>query len=129
MQRAQQGDCWTLKGCLHLQLVYWHRECTRTVQTWRATMAAYVVGIIDVNDPYAYELYEELTPPTVAKYGGRYIVQGGRSEVLEGSPGPRRVVLLEFESFEKAKEWWTSPESEAANSHRHRSATSTIVVV
>jgi uncharacterized protein (DUF1330 family) len=92
-------------------------------------MAAYVIGIIDVNDPDAYEHYKELTPPTIARFGGRYIARGGRSEVLEGDSGPGRFVLLEFESFEKAKEWWTSPEYEAAKPYRHKSATSTILLV
>lgn len=92
-------------------------------------MAAYVVGIIDVTDPYAYELYEELTPPAVAKYGGRHIIQGDHLAVFEGSPAQDGSCywLLEFENFEKAKEWWTSPGE--AESHRHGSVTSTIVLV
>jgi uncharacterized protein (DUF1330 family) len=93
-------------------------------------MAAYVIALINVTDPDGYQGYRELAPPTIAKYGGRYLARGGRSELLEGDAGgAERLVLLEFESFEKAKEWWTSPEYEAAKPHRHRSATSTIMLV
>jgi uncharacterized protein (DUF1330 family) len=98
-------------------------------------MAAYVIAIINVTDPDAYQRYQELAPPdgrvlpTIAKYGGRYLARGGRSEVLEGEAAAERLVLVEFESYEKAKEWWTSPEYEAAKPFRQRSTTSTIMLV
>jgi len=79
-----------------------------SVQIGRATMAAYVIAIINVTDPDVYqrnkELGPELVPPTIAKYGGRYLARGGRSEVLEGDTAAERLVLVEFESYEKAKE-------------------------
>jgi uncharacterized protein (DUF1330 family) len=92
-------------------------------------MAAYVIAVINVTDPDGYQLYKELAAPTIAKYGGRYVARGGRSEVLEGDADTERLVIVEFESYEKAKEWWTSPDYEAAKLHRQRSATSTIRLV
>jgi uncharacterized protein (DUF1330 family) len=92
-------------------------------------MPAYVIALINVTDPEGYEAYRDMTPPTIAQYGGRYIARAGRTEVLEGEMDANRAVLLEFESFEKAKEWWNSPEYEAAKPHRRRNATSTLVLV
>ena len=68
-------------------------------------MSAYVIVEIDILDPAGYEEYKNLASATVEKYGGKYIVRGGRTEVLEGDWNPKRIVLLEFESAQRAKEW------------------------
>ena len=73
-------------------------------------MAAYVVGEIEVTDQATYDDYRKQVPATVTKYGGRFIVRGGKVEALEGGPLPRRLVLLEFPSFEQALKWHRSPE-------------------
>jgi len=49
---------------------------------------------IAIDDPEAYEPYRAAAPPSIALYGGRYLVRGGPSEVLEGSREPSRLVLL-----------------------------------
>jgi uncharacterized protein (DUF1330 family) len=92
-------------------------------------MTAYVIALIEVTDPEGYEVYKEMAPASIAQYGGRYIARAGRSEVVEGEAKANRFVLLEFESYERAQEWWNSPEYEAAKPHRRRSATSTLMLV
>lgn len=47
-------------------------------------MPAYVIVEIDILDPVGYEEYKKLAAPTMEKYGGKYIVRGGKTEVLEG---------------------------------------------
>ena len=59
-------------------------------------MPAYVVVQIDIHDPATYERYKAMAPPSIAAYGGRYVVRGGASEVLEGTWRPPRLVVLEF---------------------------------
>ena len=85
-------------------------------------MSAYVIVQIAVEDPVAYERYKLLAPPSIAAYGGRYAVRGGRSEVLEGAWQPARLVVLEFPSVERARAWWGSPEYAEAKSLRQQSA-------
>jgi|SRR5947209_13173138 len=92
-------------------------------------MSAYVIALIKVTDPDGYEAYKEMAPPSIAQYGGRYIARAGRSEVFEGAPEAERFVLLEFDTFERAQEWWNSPEYEAAKSLRQRCATSNLMLV
>ncbi len=72
--------------------------------------AAYLVGDIEVTDPDTYAKYAAGVPDTVAAYGGKYLVRGVSGEVLEGSWAPKRLVVLEFESMERAKAWYDSPE-------------------
>jgi uncharacterized protein (DUF1330 family) len=92
-------------------------------------MAAYVIAMMKVTDPEGYEVYKEVAPPTIAGYEGRYLARGGRTDVLEGNPDADRFVVLEFESYEQAREWWNSPEYELAKPHRGKSAASTLVLV
>jgi uncharacterized protein (DUF1330 family) len=46
--------------------------------------------------------------PTVAKFGGRYLVRGGRFEVVEGTYQPARMAMLEFPSMDQARRWYDS---------------------
>jgi uncharacterized protein (DUF1330 family) len=85
-------------------------------------MPAYVVVQIDVRDPVAYERYKTLAGPTVTAHGGRYVVRGGPTEILEGSWQPRRLVLLEFPDAARAKAWWSSPEYSEAKRIRQSCA-------
>ncbi len=67
-------------------------------------MPAYVIAMLEVTDPAAYERYKAAVPSTIAAAGGRYLARGGES-VLEGSHDGRRVVILEFPSVEAARAW------------------------
>ena len=73
-------------------------------------MAAYVIANIEVRDAETYERYRRDVPATIEKYGGRFLVRGGAVEALEGDFVPKRIVVLEFPSVERAKQWWNSPE-------------------
>ncbi|MGZ4983352.1 MAG: DUF1330 domain-containing protein, partial [Chthoniobacterales bacterium] len=53
-------------------------------------MAAYVIVEIEVTDPVGFEEYRNQVAPTIKKYGGKYIVRGGQTEVLEGDWNPKR---------------------------------------
>ena len=73
-------------------------------------MAAYLIGDIEVTDPDTYERYRAGVPATVAAFGGKYLVRGAEAEVAEGTWSPNRLVVLEFESMERLKAWYDSPE-------------------
>ena len=93
-------------------------------------MAAYVIAdIVEINDPVQYEDYKKMVPASIAAYGGRFIARGGRTEVLEGEWCPNRVVIIEFESVERAKEWWASEEYRAARDLRQRTSTGSLIVI
>jgi len=85
-------------------------------------MSAYIIVEVTIHDPLLYEDYKKLTPSSVTAYGGKFIVRGGKKETLEGDWQPERIVVLEFPTMERAKEWWDSPEYAPAK--RIRQATS-----
>jgi uncharacterized protein (DUF1330 family) len=92
-------------------------------------MPAYVVVDIKVTDPQGYEEYKKLAPLGVAAYGGKYLARGGQVQKLEGDWVPGRLVILEFESVDRAKEWLTSPEYRPARGLRHKTAATNMVVI
>jgi len=92
-------------------------------------MPAYVIAQITVRDPATYERYKELAPPSIAAYGGRYVARGGLTETLEGNWRPKRVVILEFPSLERARAWWDSPEYASAKTVRQASADAEILLL
>jgi uncharacterized protein (DUF1330 family) len=92
-------------------------------------MAAYVIVDVAIDDPAVYAEYRKLTPASITAYGGRFVVRGGQVETLEGEWSPGRVVVLEFESVARAKEWWWSPEYAPAKALRQRSARTRMIVV
>ena len=92
-------------------------------------MSAYVIVDIDVHDPVGYEEYKKLAPAAVALYGGKYVARGGHTEALEGDWLPSRLVILQFESVERAKKWLNSDEYSEARKMRHATAKSNMVVI
>jgi uncharacterized protein (DUF1330 family) len=87
-----------------------------------------VIVDIEVIDPLGYEEYRRLAGPTLAAYGGRFLVRGGATETLEGEWQPRRLIVLEFESVERARQWYHSPEYQEAKAVRERTAQSNLVI-
>ena len=73
-------------------------------------MSAYAIAEIEVVDPAAYEEYRKQVLAVVTKYGGRFLVRGGKAELLEGAGAPKRLVIVEFASFEQAQKWYRSAE-------------------
>lgn len=92
-------------------------------------MAAYFIVEIDIQDPKGFEEYRQKVPATIERYGGRYLIRGGRQETIEGTWRPKRIVLLEFPSVEQAKRWYDSPEYRPLRELRLRTAHGHIVLV
>jgi uncharacterized protein (DUF1330 family) len=92
-------------------------------------MAAYVILDIEVTDPVRYEDYKRAASESIAKHGGKYLVRGGKHEPLEGEWDLDRVVVLEFESIAKAREWWSSEDYARAKAIRIKAAQVKAVLV
>ena len=73
-------------------------------------MTAYIVVRMKVTDPEQYKRYAARTPDCVASFGGRFIARGGETVTLEGPEFSDRMVIIEFPSLERAKEFYNSPE-------------------
>ncbi len=92
-------------------------------------MTAYLLGRVKITDPDRYKDYMKKTPEAIEKYGGKFIVRGGDVMTLEGEGETRRMVLIEFPSVEKAKEFYYSPEYQEAKKLREGAATGQFLVL
>lgn len=92
-------------------------------------MRAFVIVDISIQDNELYEDYKKLTPASIAEYGGKFIVRGGRTITLEGDWKPQRLVVTEFESVECAQEWWNSEGYAKAKALRQASAETRMIIV
>jgi uncharacterized protein (DUF1330 family) len=77
-------------------------------------MPAYFVVEVEVTNAAGYEPYRALAGASIAQYSGRFLARGGKTELVEGSPEPQRVVIIEFADAAAAKRWYNSPEYQKA---------------
>jgi uncharacterized protein (DUF1330 family) len=92
-------------------------------------MKAYVIVEVSITDINQYEEYKKLTPATISAYEGRFIIRGGKTEPLEGDWHPDRIVVVEFPSPEKARQWWHSDEYSQAKATRREAAHTKMFIV
>ncbi|GAB4515637.1 MAG: DUF1330 domain-containing protein [Sulfuricaulis sp.] len=92
-------------------------------------MVAYVIVDIRVTDPVKFEEYKKLVPASIAAFGGKYLARGGQIKALEGDWDPERIVILEFPTLERAREWWASEQYRKPKEMRQLSAETRMIVV
>ncbi len=73
-------------------------------------MAAYVISEVEILDAQAAAEYRELAAASIAKYGGRYLARAAEAHVVEGESTTRRMVIVEFPSMERIRQWYGSDE-------------------
>ncbi len=88
----------------------------------------YWVARVDVHDAEAYKEYVAANGVAFAKYGGRFLVRGGRFEAVAGTNRSRNVVI-EFPSYQAALDCWNSPEYQAAKAKQRGGAEVDTIVV
>ena len=92
-------------------------------------MPAYVIADVQVTDPAGYEPYRPLAAASIARFGGRFVVRGGKADLLEGSPEPKRVVVIEFPDADTARRWYHSDEYQQALKIRQANSTARLILV
>jgi len=92
-------------------------------------MSAYFIVDVEIHDMPGMVEYRQQVPGTMAKYGGRYVVRGGKFETLEGTWHPKRLSLVEFPSVEQAKLWYDSEEYRSFKAMRLKAAKTNVVLL
>lgn len=91
-------------------------------------MPAYLIVLMDVTDREQYSQYTKATPSVIAQFGGKFIVRGGKTVTVEGPEEKRRVVVIEFPSFERAQAFYDSEEYQRVKNLRSGAATGTFII-
>ena len=89
----------------------------------------YVTASINVTDPASYPTYVKQVLPTIEAFGGRFLARGGQSETHENQPHGDRHVIIEFPSYQAAKDWYHSDEYAGAKALRQAASTSVQTIV
>ena len=92
-------------------------------------MSAYLIANVEIKDSEKIKEYLASTPEILRKYSGRFLVRGGELWIAEGDWNPKRLVVVEFDSFEKAKEFWNSDDYKPFRELRQSSAYTEMIFV
>jgi uncharacterized protein (DUF1330 family) len=96
----------------------------------QAPLPAYLISEVDAMDLTGIQKYGEKVPETLAPFNGHYhfLVAGAKAQALEGEP-PKGIVIIAFDSAEKAREWYDSPAYEAIKPIRLSSSKGRMFIV
>ena len=92
-------------------------------------MSAYLIFDIALRDREAFELYRTRAADAIHKFGGRYLARLGEIQTLEGTWNPKMMVIAEFPSLERAREWYRSPEYARALEVRDEALSRNLILV
>jgi uncharacterized protein (DUF1330 family) len=92
-------------------------------------MAAFVIARVNITDREQYRQYLAVAPSVILKYGGQVIARSETAVTLEGPEERRKIILIEFPSIERAREFYDSPEYRHARGLRKESASGEMIVV
>jgi uncharacterized protein (DUF1330 family) len=88
----------------------------------------YWIARVDVRDTESYKDYVASNGEAFAKYGGRFVVRGGKFEAPLGTPRERNVVI-EFASYQAALDCWHSTEYQAARAKQKGGAEMDLLII
>ena len=88
----------------------------------------YWIAQVDVTDAEGYKAYQAEIQHPLRRYGGHFLVRGGRSETVEGQSRARAVIIA-FDSYDQALACYRSPEYARAKALRQGRATADVIVV
>ena len=93
------------------------------------TPPGYFIAEVEVTDPTTMQKYGEKVPETLAPFNHHYLVRSHKIQTLEGDPPKGGIVVIAFDSVEKAREWYDSPAYAAIKPIRQSAAKSRIFIV
>jgi uncharacterized protein (DUF1330 family) len=88
----------------------------------------YWIANVDITDPDGYKTYLAANAEPLRKYGGRFLIRGGKSESVEGRLRSR-IVVIEFPDFATAVECYRSPEYQKALKLRVGKSDADLVII
>jgi uncharacterized protein (DUF1330 family) len=82
----------------------------------------YVVDEIEITDAAVYKVYVSRQVALIKSSGGKFVVQGGATNSIEGSAPAPRVVIYVFDSADQLQAWRNGPEQKELIAMRGKSS-------
>lgn len=93
-------------------------------------MAAYLIADTHLTDPAQYEEYKVRAKAAAEKYGGQYLARGGQLSIKESDLwSPTRIVIIRFESYAQANQFYDSADYQSVLPYSQRAAKRTVLIV
>ena len=89
----------------------------------------YIIARVRVDDMEMYSKYTAQTPDAAAKFGGKFLVRNGKREAVEGPEEERRVVVIEYPTFEAARDFYYSDEYQEIVKIRHAASEGEMLLI
>jgi uncharacterized protein (DUF1330 family) len=90
---------------------------------------AYIIATVKTTNMEQMLKYREWSGKAIAEYDVTVLARGGAIEVLEGDWQPERVVMFEFESVEKARNYYNSEAYTKARQVREGAGVLNMIIV
>jgi uncharacterized protein (DUF1330 family) len=84
----------------------------------------YFFGEFEITDPAAYAPYQAKVLDVISAHGGRILVRGGDPQLLDGTMPQRRFIIVEFDSPEAVRTFYSSDAYQAVLPFRLHATTS-----
>ncbi|RNJ41525.1 hypothetical protein B5V01_29070 [Mesorhizobium erdmanii] len=88
----------------------------------------YLIAQVTVTNSDAYSNYAKVAGDLLKQYGACVVVKPETALIKEGNP-KARTVIFEFGSFDRAKEFWDSPEYAEAKALRAGAADADFILI
>ena len=100
------------------------------IHAWQMkTAPGYIISEAEeFTDPAALQEYGAKVRQTLAPFDPQFVIAGGKATTLDGAP-PKGIVVIRFESVQKAKAWYDSAEYQAILPLRQKGAKGRMFVV
>jgi uncharacterized protein (DUF1330 family) len=100
------------------------------VQDTVPEMSGYLLAHVkNVHNPDGLTEYGEKTPDLITSYGGRYLVRGGDVDPVEAHQPLGAFVVVEFPSYEVAKQFYYGDEYRRLTAIRQAAADVDMILV
>ncbi|PPR47415.1 MAG: hypothetical protein CFH19_00454 [Alphaproteobacteria bacterium MarineAlpha5_Bin9] len=92
-------------------------------------MSGYLIAQVNIINDEPYEDYKKRTGKVVKKYGGEFLVRGGKYTKVLGDWDFARTVIIKFASYEKALEWYHSDEYKPIKKIREDNSIGNVIII
>jgi uncharacterized protein (DUF1330 family) len=92
-------------------------------------MSAYIIVQINITNKDAYKEYLKQVTPIAEKYGGEYIIRGGKSKTMLGNWDYERTVVIKFPSYDIAMKWYSSEEYAPVKKIRENNSNGNLIII
>ena len=92
-------------------------------------MSGFVIAQVNITNEEPYKEYVKKTTPIVKKYGGEFIIRGGKYKKVLGNWNYMRTVVIKFPSYKKAMEWYNSNEYIPVRKIREDNSEGNVIII